>query len=168
MIDGLKVTMPGEELRRQLEAQIQHHEQRAAHWAREQSRTSEDEIEEAPLLPEHVCRNETERHVWRREVLTFIRDHVEAAETYRLSLTDLEAGELLPRAPEWLIRDEYEERTRIGFALERIGKTAECGGTHPGLLASRHTHTDVAPEPTDRSEETELPDLISITGRKSS
>jgi len=64
----LKVTIPGEELRRQLEAQIQHHEQRAAHWVREQTRTSNDETEEAPLLPEHIFRNETEWHVWRGEV----------------------------------------------------------------------------------------------------
>ena len=128
MIDGLKVTILGEELRRQLEAQIQHHEQCAAHWAREQTRTSEDETEEAPLLPEHICRNETDRHLWRGEVLTFIGDHVEAAETYRLSLTDLEAGELLPRAPDWLIQDEYDERTRVGFALERYRERA---GSHP-------------------------------------
>ena len=57
MIDGLRVTIPGEELRRLLEAQIQHHGQRAARWARVQTRTCEDETEEAPLLPELICSN---------------------------------------------------------------------------------------------------------------
>lgn len=48
MIDGLKLTIPGEKLRLLLEAQIQRHEQRAARWAHEQTRTPEDETEDTP------------------------------------------------------------------------------------------------------------------------
>ena len=158
MIDGLKLTIPGEKLRLLLEAQIQRHEQRAERWAREQTRTPEDETEDTPLLPDHICANEAERHVWRAGVLAFIRDHVEAGETYRLAPADLEFGELLPRAPEWLIQDEYEERTRIGIALDRITKAVEgVGGVTRRLLANCHTsEADLAPEPADRSEETEV------------
>lgn len=158
MIDGLKLTIPGETLRLLLEAQIQRHEQRAARWAREQTRTPEDETEDMPLLPDHICTNEAERHVWRAEVLAFIRDYVEAGGTYRLAPADLEFGELLPRAPEWLIQDEYEERTRIGFALERITKAVEgAGGVSHRLPADSHTSEgDLAPEPADRSEEIDV------------
>jgi hypothetical protein len=157
MIDGLKLTIAGEKLRLLLDAQIQRHEQDAARWVREQSRTPDDETEDTPLLPDHMCSNEAERHVWRAEVLAFIRDHVEASETYRLAPADLEFGELLPRAPEWLIQDEYEERHRIGFALERMTKAVEGVGdvTH-GLLANCHSsEADLAPEPADRVEETD-------------
>ena len=138
MIDGLKLTIPGEELRTLMEAQIQYHEQSAARWTREQERTSADETDDAPLLPDHLCEHEADWHGWRAEVLAFIRDHIEAGETYRLAATDLECGELLPRAPVSVTQDEYEQRNRIGFALERATKALEGVGslTH-GLLPSR-------------------------------
>ena len=154
MIDGLKLTIPGEKLRVLLEAQIQRHEQGAARWAREQRRTPEDETEETPLLPDHICRNEAERHVWRAEVLAFIRDHVEAGATYRLAPADLEFGELLPRAPAWLIQDQYEERTRVGFALERITKAVDglSGVTHRMLANCDASEAELAQGPEDRNE----------------
>ena len=91
-------------------------------------------------------------------MLAFIRDHVEAGETNRVAPADLEFGELLPRAPEWLIQDEYEERTRVGFALERITKAVEgVGGVTHRLLANCHTsEADPTPEPADRNEETDI------------
>ena len=119
MIEGLKLTFSGEELRKLLEAQIDHRGVCADRWAHEKTRTSEDEAEDAPLLPEHMCTNEAERHAWRADVLQFIRDHLEPAETYRLCAADLEIGELLPSRPEWLTQDEYEERNRVAFTLER-------------------------------------------------
>jgi hypothetical protein len=138
MIDGLKLTIPGEELRTLLEAQIQHHEESAAGWTHERERTSADETDEAPLLPDHLCEHEAERHEWRAEVLAFIRDHIEAGETYRLAATDLEFGELLPRAPGAVTQDEYEQRNRIGFALERAAKALEgVSSLTYGLLARR-------------------------------
>ena len=125
MIEGLTLTFSGEELRRLLDARIEHHGACAERWAREKTRTSGDQTEDAPLLPEHMCDNEAERHVWRIDVLQFIRDHLEPAETYRIGAADLECGELLPARPEWLAQDDYEERTRIAFALERMVKSVD-------------------------------------------
>ena len=33
----------------------------------------EEQTEDEPLLPEHICENEAERHEWRAAVLEFIR-----------------------------------------------------------------------------------------------
>jgi hypothetical protein len=60
----------------------------------------------------------------RAEALEFIRDHIDGGETYRLGDADLEFGELLPDKPGWLEQQEYEERTNVGFQLERLTKTA--------------------------------------------
>jgi hypothetical protein len=123
MIDGLKLTISGEELRTLIDEAVRRHEQQAERWTGETLRTEDDETEEAPLLPQHMCENEAERQTWRASVLTFIRDHIDATETYRLCIADLEAGDLLPEKPGWLEQDEYEERTRIGFNLERLVKS---------------------------------------------
>ena len=122
MIIGLQLTIPGEEVRRLLERRIENHRQRADWWRREQGRTPEEETEEQPLLPEHICENEAERHEWRAAVLGFIRDRIESAEIYRLNEADLHFGELLPEKPGWLEQAEYEERTSVGFHLERLSK----------------------------------------------
>jgi hypothetical protein len=139
MIEGLKLTVTGEDLRTLLEARVAHHERCVAHWEREKARTPDEQTEEAPLLPDEMCANEAERHEWRAEVLTFIRDHIESAETYRLSAADLEFGELLPAKPGWLEQEDYEERTRTGFALERMTKAVDgVAGAAAGLLWRRH------------------------------
>ena len=52
----------------------------------------------------------------------FIRDHIEPADVYRLGEPDLDFGELLPEKPGWLEQEEYEERTSVGFHLERLTK----------------------------------------------
>ena len=51
-IDGLKLTIDGEELHRLLEERIRSHERRAERWKREQARTPEEQTEDEPLLPE--------------------------------------------------------------------------------------------------------------------
>ena len=122
MVDGLKLTMTGDELHRLLAARIREHEECAARWRHERERTHEDQTDEDPLLPEHMCENEEERHQWRAEVLTFIREHIEPGEVYRLGETDLLFAELLPEKPGWLEQSEYEERTNVGFQLERLVK----------------------------------------------
>ena len=53
-IDGLKLTIPGEELRRLLERRMQDHRQRADWWRLQQSRTPEQQSEDEPLLPDHM------------------------------------------------------------------------------------------------------------------
>ncbi len=146
MINGLKLTFSGAELRKLLKERIADHRRHAHRWTLEESRTPEEETEDAPLLPDHICANAAERHVWRAEVLQFIRDHVEAAGTYRLSPSDLELGELLPSKPGWLEQDEYEERTGVAFMLERLTKAVD------GLAAAGHRalwsdETEPEPEP---------------------
>ena len=157
MIDGLKLTIPGGELRTLLEAQIQHHEQSAARWTREQERTSADETDDAPLLPDHLCEREADRHEWRAKVLAFIRDRIEAVETYRLAAADLEFGGLLPRAPGSVAQEDYEQRNRIGFALERATKALEgVSSLTYRLLASRDvSDADGAPTPPSQNDETD-------------
>ena len=154
MIDGLKLTFSGEELRTLLDDRIADHNGAADHWRREQARTPESQTEDAPLLPEHICEYEEERHVWRAEVLEFIRDHLDPQETYRLSAADLEFGELLPSKPGAIAQEDYEERTAVGFQLERLTKRlgelgcrAPVGGeteewAPPGYRATRSTGED--------------------------
>jgi hypothetical protein len=122
MIDGLRLTLTGAEVRTLLEKRIQAHARRAEWWRHEQARTPEEQTEEEPLLPEHTCENEADRHDWRASVLGFIRDHIEFTEVYRLGEADLEFGELLPAKPGWLEQEEYEERTSVGFHLGRLTK----------------------------------------------
>jgi hypothetical protein len=138
MIDGLKLTVTGKELRTRLERRIEDHLRRAERWKREQARTPEEQTEDEPLLPDHMCENEVERHQWRSEVLGFIRDHIDAGEVYRLGEEDLTFGELLPEKPEWLEQEEYEERTSIGFHLGRLAR--RVGEVLPRELAAAARH----------------------------
>jgi hypothetical protein len=124
MIEGLMLTIPGEELRRLLEQRVDEHERRADWWKREQVRAPEEQTEDQPLLPELMCENEAERHEWRAAVLGFIRDRIEPAAVYRLGEADLAFGELLPEKPGSVEQEEYEERTRVGFHLERLTRRA--------------------------------------------
>ena len=136
MIDGLKVTVTGEELANLLERRIESHKTSARRWQHEAARTPEEATDDEPLLPEHICENEAERHEWRAHVLSFIRDHLDINETYRLGEHDLAFGELLPDKPGWLNQEEYEERTRVGFQLERLSKvTGEMTMAHFAMAA---------------------------------
>lgn len=122
MVEGLKLTISGDDLRTLLEHRIHRHQLRAERWRHEQARTPEEQTEDEPLLPEHICENEAERHDWRANVLAFLRDHIDATEVYRLGAADLTLGELLPEKPGWLEQDDYEERNRLAFNLERLAK----------------------------------------------
>ena len=122
MIDGLKLTFSGNELRNLLEERIAYHDKCAQRWQWEQSRTEESETEDAPLLPEHMCEHEEEKHMWRADVLRFIRDHIEANEIYRVGAADVEFGELMPPKPASVEQVEYEERTPYRFHLEQLTK----------------------------------------------
>ena len=153
MIEGLKLTIPGEKLRMLLDERIHHHQRCADRWAHEQTRTPSDQTEDNPLLPEHMCSHEEERHRWRTDVLSFIRDHIEIGETYRLAQADLDFGELLPSAPGCLAQEDFEDRTRIGFALERIAKASEgFGSLDCRLLAS---HESTGSQPLSEAEDTD-------------
>jgi hypothetical protein len=93
-IDGLRLTIAGEELRDCLDRRIREHRRRAERW-RQQAET-----------PDHTCTNEAEQHDWRADVLEFIRDHIDRAVTYRLGEADLTFAELLPEKPASMERQE--------------------------------------------------------------
>ena len=112
-IDGLKLTMSGYELHSVLGERITGHEDSAAWWKLQASRSPEEQTEEEPVPPEQMCQNEADRHAWRARVLRFIREHVDVTETYRLGPDDLAFGELLPAAPGPVEQIEYEERSRV-------------------------------------------------------
>ncbi len=106
MIEGLKVTLTGEELRRRLDERIAERRAAAGHWDRERVRTAADATEDSPLLPDHISENEADRQRWRAEVLTFVRDHLDPSEVYRLDESDLEFAELLPGRPGWMEQED--------------------------------------------------------------
>lgn len=108
-IDGLKLTIEGEELHRLLDERIRRHERRAEWWRREQPRTPEEQTENEPLLPDEMCAYEAERHEWRAAVLGFIRDHTDSTQCYLLGEADLSFGELLPEKPRRVEQVEYEQ-----------------------------------------------------------
>lgn len=122
MIDGLKMTMTGAEIRQRLDARVQAHEARAAHWRGLIGKPPADDTDADPAswMPDHICENEAEEHEWRAEVLAFVRDHVDPGEVYRLDEVDLEFGELLPEKPGWMQQAEYEERTAVASNLDRL------------------------------------------------
>lgn len=120
MIEGLKLTMTGEEICLALNERIGIHERRAEHWRNEAERTPESQTEEQPLLPTEMCENTEEEERWRIEVLAFIRDHIDASEVYRLDRRDLEFGELLPEMPGAMKQEEYERENALRFGVERL------------------------------------------------
>jgi hypothetical protein len=135
MIEGLKLTMTGEEIRTALDARIRVHERRAEHWHHEAERTPESQTEEHPLLPEEMCENEAEEERWRVDVLTFIRDHIEPSEVYRLDEDDLAFGELLPEKPVWMEQEEYERENALRFGVERLYRSRGFDFSRAELVA---------------------------------
>lgn len=94
MIDGLKLTMSGGELREQLEARIGWHRGRVVDYARELERQEVDESAEV-RLPEHIVEHMRDEHESRADTLTLIRDHVIEGETYLLGQEDLIFAEMM-------------------------------------------------------------------------
>jgi hypothetical protein len=137
VIEGLRLTLTGEEVRTLLDERIRAHERRIARWKHELTRTPEDQTEDAPLLPEHICENEAEAEEWRRDRVAFIRDHVERGEVYRLGEADLAFGELLPEKPGSMEQDEYEERTAPRFDMRELTQSIRALGSSACELASQ-------------------------------
>jgi hypothetical protein len=101
MIDGLKLIMPGTELRNRVTARIQWHESRVAHFERELKRTAGDETEDILPVPEHILELKRDDHLDQVEILTLIREHVIPEEVYRLDEGDLRFAGLLPETECW-------------------------------------------------------------------
>jgi hypothetical protein len=121
MVDGLKLTMTGEELRERLEEGMKRHDRRAQ-WYKKEAEKEGTGGEDGVILPEHICEYQQERHEWRASVLSYIRDHIEGGEVYRLGESDLAFGEILPEAPGVVQQQEYERETGVAFNLERLTK----------------------------------------------
>jgi hypothetical protein len=133
MIEGLKLTMTGEELRKRLDERVKHHEWVVEHYKHEATREPDPDVEYDCVLPEHMCEFEQELHQWRAETLAYIREHIEGGEVYRLGPADLEFGEILPEKPGSVEQDEFERENRVGFSMERIA--SEIGGSGGGAYA---------------------------------
>lgn len=99
MIDGLKLTMSGGELRELLEARIGWHRGRALDYARELQRQDEDESVEI-RLPEHIVEHMRDEHESRADTLALIRDHLIEGELYLLGQEDLIFAEMISRREE--------------------------------------------------------------------
>ncbi len=99
MIEGLRLTMTGEEIRNILNDRIDHHTQRAAQWRKDAQRPNEERSEAAQWMPEGVCDGEADAAEWRAQRLAFIREHIDPSEVYRLGPGDVKFGELLPPQP---------------------------------------------------------------------
>jgi hypothetical protein len=134
MIDGLRLTISGEELRGLLDERIEDHERWRRTLEREQASHAGGANRGTNRSSRRTCAS-TKRSVTSgaRTFLGFIRDHIEAAEAYRLSEADLLFGELLPAKPWAIEQEEFEERTRVGFQLERL--TRKVGEICPRELA---------------------------------
>ena len=58
MIEGLKLTMTGEELRNRLDERVKHHERVVEHYKREATREPDPNDQYDCVLPEHMCEYE--------------------------------------------------------------------------------------------------------------
>jgi hypothetical protein len=98
VIDGLKLTMTGLELKAKLDERINAHARKAADYTK--LLKEPDPTDEAPL-PESVIEGGIEQAHSQIETLTLIRDYIIADEVYRLGEFDLRFADLLPE-PDWM------------------------------------------------------------------
>ena len=99
MIDGLKLTMTGEEIRAILADRIERRKRSALAWREDAGRPNEERPEPTCWLPREMCLNTANRLEWRAERLQFIYDHIDPSEVYLLGPRDLKFGELDPLKP---------------------------------------------------------------------
>lgn len=133
MIEGLKLTMTGEQLRKRLAERVKQHQRLVEHYKREATREPDPDAEFDCTLPEHMCEYEQELHQWRAETLAYMREHIEGGEIYRLGPADLEFGEILPEKPGSVEQEEFEQENSIRFSMKRIAK--DIGGSTGGAYA---------------------------------
>jgi len=99
VIDGLKLTMTGGQLRYNLDERIRWHQHQIDRMTTE-SRTTECSLADGGA-PDSVRAAEI-RHAERRiNALSFIRDYIVADEVYRLGEFDLRFADLLPDEDDW-------------------------------------------------------------------
>jgi hypothetical protein len=135
MIDGLKLTLTGEELRARLQERVEDHQRRVEWYRHEKTREPDPNDEYDFCLPEHQCEYGEELHDWRARALAYIAEHIEGGEVYRLSDADLAFGEILPEKPGSVRQSDFERDERIGSSLERIAKEIGRSGFGAGAIA---------------------------------
>lgn len=96
MIDGLKITMRGEELKQKIGERIAHHNDEVRRFKAELARTPLEHTSDRPFLSASYCRSEMGRHSGRVTVLTLISSYLLADEVYLLNETDLRSADLWP------------------------------------------------------------------------
>jgi hypothetical protein len=99
VIDGLKLTMTGMQLRANLETRIRSHQSEIRRMSK-QLKNPNRSIEECPY-PDSVLEGEIRRAERQIDVLTFICDYIVADEVYRLGEFDLRFADLLPDDEPW-------------------------------------------------------------------
>ena len=100
MIDGLKLTMPGDALKAKLANRIRKHETALEKYRADLKMDPKDQTDEHPWLPEHILESMIDERTDRIAALTLIYDHIASGETYLLDKADLQFAELLPPPPE--------------------------------------------------------------------
>ena len=98
MIEGLKLTMTGVQLRSNIEGRIRWHQSEIRRMSKQLKGSSSDGDFQYPA---HMLENEIGGAERRIEVLTFIRDYIVADEVYRLGEFDLRFADLLPEEESW-------------------------------------------------------------------
>lgn len=92
MIEGIKVTIDGNELKELCESRAAHHRERAATYEQQASNMKEAQIEGMNYTngnPINTLEDKQHRHANEADELKFIADHVALEETYLLDTNDL-------------------------------------------------------------------------------
>lgn len=93
VIQGLKVTVPGEKVADLIEARIKHHRERAAFYAEKVTALEGvgdlNEGKSSVIAPADQMRQKKQEHEREATELQFMRDHLKLTEEYLLDRTDL-------------------------------------------------------------------------------
>jgi hypothetical protein len=98
VIEGLKLTMTGAQLRSQIEERIRWHQGEIGRMSKQLKSATGDE---SVPYPGRMLENEIGRAERQIETLAFIRDYIVAEEVYRLGEFDLRFADLLPDDDPW-------------------------------------------------------------------
>lgn len=107
-IRGIQLNVPGRELVVRLTDRIRWHRERADALIAQMTKLAQVEHEAADDLvgalgrydsPRSVLEKNVREHQERATFLTFVRDHVDPQDLYRLDTTDLRMTEILPDKP---------------------------------------------------------------------
>ena len=101
MIDGLKLTMTGEQLRSNLEGRIRWHQAEIRRVTTQLKKAESLEAGSEVVYRTRLLEGEIGRAERQIEALSFIRDYVVADEVYRLGEYDLRFADLLPDEEPW-------------------------------------------------------------------